>query len=303
MGESSSPYKYIIGANRDEFLDRPCTSAHCWNDPRSGHGYTFAGQDLTAFGTWLGVRAQLLKKPGEQSLLGPQPKPGNCEVDFRFGLITNFREGSVAKDESLPSRGDFIKDFLNEKNRLDAQAECEKIADNGHKYAGFNLILADKDGMYYITNRGKTHHPVSLETGVHGLSNGTLDDDWPKVVDGKRMFEEAIEEHISKGGRMAVTGEGILIDKIFRIMSDEKERGITQVSKGFTRDIEMQQSGIYVKQFPNRLPNGSTSFYGTRSTAVIIIRRDGTITYNEKYCSETQNATWKVDRFDLICTP
>src|SRR5262245_64856436 len=41
----------VVAANRDEFYARPAALAHRWDDAP----HVFAGRDLSAGGTWLGV--------------------------------------------------------------------------------------------------------------------------------------------------------------------------------------------------------------------------------------------------------
>ena len=54
------------------------------------------------------------------------------------------------------------------------------------EYNGFNLCVADlvAGKMAYMTNRGKGaagSGPMELEHRLYGLSNGVLQDRWPKV--------------------------------------------------------------------------------------------------------------------------
>ena len=54
------------------------------------------------------------------------------------------------------------------------------------EYNGFNLCVADlvAGKMAYMTNRGKGtagNGPIELEQRLYGLSNGVLQDRWPKV--------------------------------------------------------------------------------------------------------------------------
>lgn len=55
------------------------------------------------------------------------------------------------------------------------------------EYNGFNLCVADLvSGEFgYLTNRGKdavAKGPLKLEHQLYGLSNGVLQDMWPKVT-------------------------------------------------------------------------------------------------------------------------
>ena len=86
--------------------------------------------------------------------------------------------------------------------------------------------------MYYVSNRAGNQDAVKLSPGVHGLSNGILDDDWPKVVHGKACFERAVNRHLSTGPKGSVSGEGKLVDDLLALMNDEttmEEQGLPGV--------------------------------------------------------------------------
>ena len=55
----------VAAANRDEFYDRPTALANWWDD----HPHIYAGRDLQAGGTWMGVsrRDGLEDQVGQQS--------------------------------------------------------------------------------------------------------------------------------------------------------------------------------------------------------------------------------------------
>ena len=59
-------YPLVVAANRDEFFQRPAAPAGFWPDAPS----VFAGRDLEAGGSWLGITRQL-----------------------GFAALTNYREG------------------------------------------------------------------------------------------------------------------------------------------------------------------------------------------------------------------
>ena len=77
-------YSLLVGANRDEWHDRPTAPAAWWDD----YPQILAGRDLRAGGTWLGV-----SRSG------------------RFAALTNFRDPSNRKSDA-PSRGMLVRDFL-----------------------------------------------------------------------------------------------------------------------------------------------------------------------------------------------
>lgn len=138
-------------ANRDEFYARPTTPAHWWPD----YPHIWAGRDLQAGGTWLG-----LTRKG------------------RFAALTNVREGSPGA--GLRSRGELVADFL--ADELAPAVYLRHVLVNGDDYAGFNLLVGDlaRGELHYGGNRSGAD-ARRLEAGLYGLSNAMLDTPWPKV--------------------------------------------------------------------------------------------------------------------------
>lgn len=143
-------YPLVIAANRDEFHARPTEPLHAWAD----HPQLFAGRDLRAGGTWLGITR-----------------------GGRFAAITN-RRGHEAP-AGAPSRGMLTLDFL-----LGTQTPRRYVRQLGNgceRYAGFNLLVGDiGNELYYLGNRGPRIE--RLHPGVYGLSNAMLDTPWPKLL-------------------------------------------------------------------------------------------------------------------------
>ena len=163
----------IVAANRDEFYARPAAPAHAWLDSPG----VFAGRDLQAHGTWLGV-----------STAG------------RFAAVTNFAE---QKNGVAPpgSRGDLTRDFL----RGDSSALAFARGIDGAFYQGFSLILWDGADLVYASNR--TPGPVVLPAGVHALANTHLDGTWPKAVRGKTLLKSALARPFAANDLLTLLGD------------------------------------------------------------------------------------------------
>ncbi len=147
----------MLAANRDEFFVRPTQAAQWWDD----HPNVYAGRDLHAGGTWLGV-----------------------DRHGRFAALTNIRNGHAPKQDKR-SRGELVARFL--RDPVDARAFLDEVRETGKDFNGFNLIFGDQHAMYWVTNEdGGSFKP--LEPGIYGLSNGALDTPWPKVVRAKAQF-------------------------------------------------------------------------------------------------------------------
>jgi uncharacterized protein with NRDE domain len=150
----------VVAANRDEWRERPAEPARWWPD----HPEIFAGRDLQAGGTWMGITR-----------------------GGRFAAVTNFRDPSD-KRSTARSRGGLVTEFL-----LGAESPARFLSNlsaRAHEYNGFNLILGDRASLFYYGSR--EGEPRAIEPGVHGLSNHLLDEPWPKVVRGRSRMEAAL---------------------------------------------------------------------------------------------------------------
>jgi uncharacterized protein with NRDE domain len=133
--------------NRDEFHERPAAPLAAWDDHE-----IFAGRDLRSGGTWLGV------------------SPAG-----RFALVTNLR-GHDLPDPDRTSRGALATDLLTASGRYGDPATAPL-----QDFNPFNLILADREEARFLSNRPDDIR-TTLAHGIYGLSNGALDEPWPKTL-------------------------------------------------------------------------------------------------------------------------
>jgi uncharacterized protein with NRDE domain len=151
-------FPLIVAANRDEFHARPAECARFWSDQPA----ILAGRDLEAKGTWMGV-----------SRAG------------RFAAVTNYRGGRDAN--ARESRGALVTGFLSTDSSSKAFVAKTEKAKAG--YSGFNLLVADRDELWWLSNRDGGSR--RLEPGIYGLGNSSLDT--PEVTDPKNRFLQAID--------------------------------------------------------------------------------------------------------------
>ncbi|WP_339876113.1 NRDE family protein [uncultured Algoriphagus sp.] len=149
-------YPLIISTNRDEFFDRPSLPMSQWES-----GF-YAGKDLKSGGTWMGYHP-----------------------NGRWSLLTNYRDFSKPRIAEI-SRGKLVENWL--ESQISAQDYLEKIRKNQHKYDGFNLLVSDGDNLYYFSNFSSEIKEV--KPGIYGLSNGFLNDPWPKVELAKQQLKD-----------------------------------------------------------------------------------------------------------------
>jgi uncharacterized protein with NRDE domain len=149
----------IVAANRDEFYARPTAPLAAWTDAPG----VFAGRDLEAGGTWLGI--------------GPAG---------RFAAVTNIRGGS--KTQGQRSRGELCATYL--KGQCSVQGYTHTVHAQAGEYAGFNLLLGDGQALYYLSSHTA---PEALAEGVYGLSNAGLDTPWPKLLKARAAIADRLE--------------------------------------------------------------------------------------------------------------
>ena len=97
--------------------------------------------------------------------------------------------------------------------------------------------------------------PRRLGSGFFGLSNGALDDPWPKVARGGQAFQRWVED------------DGLGEEALFALMRDETR----------APDDLLPHTGVGVEKERFLSPLFIVSpTYGTRATTLLTIRDDGT---------------------------
>lgn len=174
-------YPLLLAANRDEFHARPTQSAQFWPERPD----LLAGRDLQAGGTWMGITR-----------------------NGRFAAVTNFRDPE--RTSPAPhSRGDLTLSFL--EGDESPASYLHRISASAGEYAGFNLLLGDRAGLWYYSNSAPDPSaPLQLQPGTYGLSNALLDTPWPKVQRGKQALRSLAGGAVDHGQLAEVVASGEL---------------------------------------------------------------------------------------------
>jgi uncharacterized protein with NRDE domain len=238
-------YRLVIAANRDEFYARPTAPADWWADAPD----VLAGRDLREGGTWMGVTR-----------------------GGRVAAVTNYRDPGFAQLADAPSRGALVADFL--RGSTDAEAYANDLARRAARYNGFNLLVGDEGGFFYVSNR--TEGVRRLDPGVYGLSNALLDTPWPKVLRAKRAMADALA---------AAQGEGwdaglweALADRVIAADGALPDTGV-----GAERERLLSPPFI------------RTDVYGTRASTVLTIGAGGEVRFVERSVAPGAD-TWSESR-------
>lgn len=220
-------YPLLISANRDEFFDRPTAKLHRWENG------LFAGRDLTGGGTWMGFHP-----------------------DGSWALVTNYRDFTRPKMGTI-SRGKLVQNYL--EGNLPAMAYLEAVYREGKSYDGFNLLVSDGEKLYYLSNNAA--QILEVQPGIHGLSNGLLNDPWPKVELAKRQLSEIDTSDIHENELLSI------------LKSTETYPYETLPKTGAAEAMEIQLSAQLIRIQPN---------YGTVSASAVIRNRRGETRIRER---------------------
>lgn len=177
-----------------------------------------------------------------------------------WGVVTNVRDRQPRREDAR-SRGALVADYL--RDEPTPQAYLEGVAAEADRYNGFNLLLGTPDSLYYLSNRKPQTEMV--DPGIHGLSNDRLDTPWPKVKRAKAGLRERIHT------------DDITPDALLNLLDDRRPAPEDQLpDTGLGRERERMLSPIFI--------NGDE--YGTRASTVLLMGRDGTVTFVERTFNE-----------------
>ena len=233
--QQHADYPLIVIANRDEYYARPTRHAHWWDDAD-----TFAGRDLEANGTWLGINRH-----------------------GHFAAVTNVREPGGMKAGKI-SRGELTRNYL--ATTQTAETYLQQLIPHDQDYAGFNLLLGDRQGLWFYSNRD--HGIRRIEAGIYGISNGGFDEPWPKLSSGKLELANLL------AGKMDET-------ELMAILTDHQTAEDHELpSTGVSLDIERLLSSRFIR----------SQGYGTRACSVVTIDASNQVRFSEQNFTDADHS-------------
>jgi uncharacterized protein with NRDE domain len=174
----------------------------------------------------------------------------------RFAAVTNVRE-PPSGEGPLQSRGALAAAFLT--GALAPEAHARAVVGAENAVGPYNLLVGDRGSLWCASNREGGVQEVS--PGVHGLSNAALNTPWPKVRRGRDLL----------GTWLA--GGGDDVDGLFLALADREIPGDDELpDTGFGLVRERMLAPIFI----------DWSLYGTRSSTVLLVGRDGGVHYEER---------------------
>lgn len=231
-------YRAVVAANRDEFHARPAAPLALWSEPPGVAG----GRDLQAQGAWFAV-----------------------DQRRRFGIVTNFREFG-RRPRRAPSRGGLIPTYL--AADLPPAESLRALETDAPGYAGFNLLLADGDSLWYASNRADVF-ARELPPGIYGLSNEFLDTPWPKLVRVRERFAALLSE--------AHDDRDALVERLLGLLADRETAPVAELPAGGpSPEWARKLSAPFVLD----------AEYGTRCSTVLTIEERALVMVERRFDAE-----------------
>jgi uncharacterized protein with NRDE domain len=220
-------FPLVISANRDEFFERPTQNLHQWDSK------IYAGKDLRSGGTWLGFHS-----------------------NGRWALLTNYRDFSTSL-KPTKSRGKLVQNWL--EGQSAPKQYLEEIGKSQENYEGFNLLVSDGKSLWYLSNYGNGIEEIN--PGIHAISNGLLNDPWPKTELAKAQLTALMETEPNE-------------NKLLHILKSTETYELERLpSTGVPIDMEIALSAQFVRIGES---------YGTVSAIAVVQEASGLVRMKER---------------------
>lgn len=187
--------------------------------------------------------------------------------DGRLGAVTNLPSSSEVSNKN--SRGNLVKNYLVQQRTIDQYKT--RLSNDKSNYAPYNFIAFDGVKMLYSSNSNATK---LLPYGIYSISNAPLGTSWPKV-----QFAETIVRSVSNS---TIPENGL-----FELLANsEDQKALDNLKK-----YDERQSRIFI----------NNNDFGTRSSTVITISREGNVQFIERnYSPDAKLINENQYNFNLI---
>ena len=171
-----------------------------------------------------------------------------------IAALTNYRDPDQHRPQA-PSRGGLVLEMLGSEAPM--KARLALLQSVSARYAGFNLLMTNGRELGVFESVPATSR--LLDPGIYGLSNHLLDTPWPKVERAKSQLANALN---------SVPDDSALLE----LLRDDR----------VPSDADLPRTGVSL-QWERLL---SSAFivgdgYGTRSSTILIVDRDGEVSFRE----------------------
>ncbi|MBT9171993.1 MAG: hypothetical protein DDT21_00369 [Syntrophomonadaceae bacterium] len=175
----------------------------------------------------------------------------------RFAALTNYRDAS-REVPAARSRGELVSEYLC--GAQHPRGYLEAVSGRAALYPGFSLLAGSRDGLWYYSSAGGQLQEIG--PGLYGLSNHLLNTPWPKVV----RCRERMAACLVRTGKLVP-------EALFSFLSDE----------AYAADAELPDTGVGLEwERILSAPFIRSPGYGTRSSTVLLIDRQGRVFFCER---------------------
>ncbi|MYJ94357.1 MAG: NRDE family protein [Proteobacteria bacterium] len=188
---------------------------------------------------------------------------GGRDLEAGGGWLAVDRRGRLAAVTNRPSpkgrgfsgsRGHLVSDYLAAADS--AETFCEERARAPAEYGPYNLLLFDGDWLFHASNRTGVQW---LAPGIHVLSNAPLGTSWPKTQFAAARLAAILEDE---------PGRDDLVRRLFELL----ESRATQNAGADGKELHWRARTVFV----------TDPRYGTRSSTVVLMSRDGELMFAER---------------------
>jgi uncharacterized protein with NRDE domain len=239
---------FVLCSNRDEYFDRQ-TIEGSYNAATN----IYSPIDVVAGGTWISF-----------SGIGN----GRFAVvlnfhDWRYDSCTAWRAPS---ENEKVSRGHLPIQFVSATADTTAKDFASSVCSDNMN--GYNLIVGDSSGCYYLSNCS-SKPPVQLDSNrIHGITNGHLCDIWPKVAVPRNKIDQLLLQFYCEDNCScdAIGAARKLVNELTVVMQDSTH--LPDATYGENIQALMQLSAVNVAPFAI-----GGRMYGTRTIIVAVAMR------------------------------
>lgn len=231
----------------------------------------------------------------------------------KVAVLTNYREDTSSEAIGQYSRGRIVNSWLtsppSERQTTHDFVQSMVASPEAKQVGGFSLICGHiNEPLAIVSNRSSDMDHitwVASEKGqTRGLSNTSVDDrSWPKIIDGERLMQEAIEGHIQ-----AEEDEEALLERLLEVLSTDTLPRLSGQKQTIDTYVKLLRKSIFIPvigadEDPDQSaesaaariedetkeptaalagPNYTSGPYGTQKQTILLARPDGRVRYFER---------------------
>lgn len=231
----------------------------------------------------------------------------------KIAVLTNYRENKSAEAIGWHSRGKIVTSWLTsppaERQTTHDFVQHMVASPEAKQVGGFSLLCGYiNEPLAVVSNRSLNMDQItwvaSGKDQTRGLSNTNVDDrTWLKILDGERLMQTTIEEHVQ-----AQEDEDALAERLLRVLSTDTLPRLPEEENSLDNYIPLIQRSIFVpvigtgkaaaacaedeaRKSQPKVPMDQSYLsgpYGTQKQTVLLARPDGRVRYFERTLYDNQ---------------